>query len=184
MRIEFDSDETFTIEADTVIVSIGQRPNLEESGLKIDTGRGGKIVVDESFSTSREGVFAAGDATTGPSSVIDSMAAGRRAAGRIIEYLTGETSPFVDITSESRGVGDHLEISEDLPRQLRPEMARRPPEKRRRDFEEVASGFTTEQAMAESARCLQCGACCECRECETVCADIGAIDHFREFRRF
>jgi len=184
MRIEFDSDETFTLGADTVIVSIGQRPHLEETGLEVDTGRGDKIVVDESFLTSREGVFAAGDAVTGPSSVIDSMASGRRAAGQVIERLTGEPSPFIDITPETRGVGDHVEISEELPRQWRPEMAQRQPKVRRRDFEEVDFGFTVEQAVAESSRCLQCGACCECRECETVCADIGAIDHFREPKRF
>ena len=53
----------------------------------------------------------------------------------------------------------------------------------RRDFEEVDFGFTAEQVVAESTRCLQCSACCECRVCETVCADIGAIDHFRQPKR-
>lgn len=184
MRIVFDSEETFALKADTVIVSIGQAPNIEETGLDIDTGRGGKIVIDESMATSREGVFAAGDAVTGPTSVIDSMASGRRAAGRAIEYLTGEPSPFVEIVSDMRGVGDFLEISEDLPRRWRPEMAQRQPKKRRRDFDEVAFGLTEEQAVAESDRCLQCGACCECRICESECADIGAIDHFRRPRAF
>jgi NADPH-dependent glutamate synthase beta subunit-like oxidoreductase/formate hydrogenlyase subunit 6/NADH:ubiquinone oxidoreductase subunit I len=184
-RIEYDSDQTFTLEADTVIVSIGQRPHLEETGLggALDTGRGGRVTVDESLSTSRPGVFAAGDVVTGPSTVIDSMACGRRAAGRIIEYLTGEPSPFVEIAPESRGVGDYVEISEDVPRQWRPEMAQRQPKARSRDFEEVDFGFTAEQAVAESRRCLQCSACCECRVCETVCTDIGAIDHFRPSER-
>ena len=184
MEIVFDSDETFELEADTVIVSIGQRAHLEEKGLDINTGRGGRIVVDDSMAASREGVFAAGDAVTGPLSVIDSMASGRRAAGKVIEHLTGEPSPFIEITTETRGVGDHLEISEDEIRQWRPEMAERQPKARRRDFEEVSLGFTTAQAVAESSRCLQCGACCECRVCEEVCTDIGAIDHFRMPRRF
>lgn len=183
MRIVYDSEETFAVEADTVIVSIGQRPQLEETGLAVSTGRGGRVAVDEFFSTSREGVFAAGDVVTGPSSVIDSMASGRRVAGRIIEYLTGESPPFKEITPESRGVGDYLEISEDIPRRWRPEMAQRQPKARRRDFEEVDFGFTAEQVVAESTRCLQCSACCECRVCETVCADIGAIDHFRQPKR-
>ncbi len=185
-RIEYDSDKTFTLDADTVIVSIGQQPHLEETGLggKVSTGRGGRVAVDESAATSRPGVFAAGDVVTGPSTVIGSMASGRRAAGRIIEYLTGEPSSFVEISAESRGVGEYVEISEDIPRQWRPEMAQRQPKARRRDFDEVDFGFTTEQALAESRRCLQCGACCECRVCETVCTDIGAIDHFRQTRRF
>ncbi|UCD58199.1 MAG: FAD-dependent oxidoreductase, partial [Candidatus Hydrogenedentota bacterium] len=184
-RIEYDSDRTFTLEADTVIVSIGQRPHLEETRLadELNTGSGGKIIVDEASSTSRPGVFAAGDVVTGPSTVIDSMAAGRRAAGRIIECLTGEPPSFVELTAESRGVGDYVEISEDVPRQWRPEMAQRQPKARRRDFEEVDFGFTADQAVAESRRCLQCSACCECQVCETVCTDIGAIDHFRPTRR-
>ncbi len=183
-QIVYDSDQTFKLKADTVIVSIGQRPHIEESGLKVDTGRGGRIVVDESMAASREGVFAGGDVVTGPSTVIDSMASGRRAAGRIIEYLTGEPSPFIEVTPETRGVGDHLEISEDVPRQWRPEMAQRQPKARRRDFDEVAFGFTAEQAVAESSRCLQCGVCAECRICESVCTDIGAIDHFRTEKSF
>ncbi len=184
-RIEYGSEETFALEADTVIVSIGQRPHLEETGLGggLDTGAGGRIVVDESLSTSVKGVFAAGDVVTGPSTVIDSMAFGRKAAGRIIEYLTGKPSPFKDITAESRGVGDYKEISEDVPRQRRPEIAQRQPKARTRDFEEIGFGFTADQALAEARRCLQCSACCECRACETVCTDIGAIDHFRSPKR-
>jgi NADPH-dependent glutamate synthase beta subunit-like oxidoreductase/NAD-dependent dihydropyrimidine dehydrogenase PreA subunit len=179
-HIVYDADETFELQADTVIVAIGQRPHLDETGLKLETGNGGRVLVNNCLCTSRENVFAAGDVVTGPSSVIDSMAAGRRAAGQIIARFTGQPAPFADIiTPESRGVGDYLEISEDIPWQWRPEMAQRQPRARRRDFEEVDCGFTTEQAVAESKRCLQCSACCECRICEDVCADIGAIDHFR-----
>jgi NADPH-dependent glutamate synthase beta subunit-like oxidoreductase len=184
LELIFDSEETFSLEADTAIVAIGQKPHLDEFDLGINTGSGGRIVIDEAMGTSREGVFAAGDVVTGPSTVIESMSAGRRAAGSVIEYLTGEPSPFEKITSESRGVGDFLEIAEDIPRQWRPEMAQRQPKIRTRDFDEVAFGFTSEQAVAESSRCLQCGACCECRICESVCTDIDAIDHFRQPRRF
>ncbi len=180
-RIIFDSDQTSIIEADTVIVAIGQRPHLDETRLasELKQGRGGRIVTDASCLTSRPGVFAAGDVVTGPSTVIGSMAAGRQAAGRVIEYLTGEPSPFKEILAESRGVGDYLEISEEIPKQRRPEMAQRQPKARRRDFDEVDFGFTVEQAVAEAQRCLQCGSCCECRICETTCRDVGAIDHFR-----
>lgn len=185
-RIEYDSEQTFTVDADTVIVAIGQQPHLEESGLggRLATGRGGRIAVDECSATSIKGIFAAGDVVTGPSTVIGSMAAGRRAAGKIIEYLTGQPSPFVDLACETRGVGDFIEISEDIPRQWRPEMAQRQPKARRRDFDEVDFGFTVDQAVFEARRCLQCGVCCECRVCETACAEIGAIDHFRPPRRF
>ena len=63
-------------------------------------------------------------------------------------------------------------------------MALRQPKVRRRDFEEVGLGLTVDQAMAEARRCLQCSACCECRSCETVCSDVGAIDHLRTSTSF
>ncbi len=174
----------FSVKANTVIVAISQEPDLEETGLggEFEKGRGGRVIVDERCSTSRKGVFAAGDVVTGPSTVIGSMADGRMAAGRAIEYLTGEPSAFVKLSAESRGVGDYLDISEDTPRQWRPEMAQRQPKVRCRDFEEVSFGLTAEQAVAEAQRCIQCGLCCECRVCETACAEIGAIDHFRPTR--
>jgi NADPH-dependent glutamate synthase beta subunit-like oxidoreductase/formate hydrogenlyase subunit 6/NADH:ubiquinone oxidoreductase subunit I len=184
-KLIFDSEDTFVLKADSVIVSIGQKSHLSEFGIaeQLKTGSNGSILVDDKFSTSRGGVFAAGDIVTGPSSVVNAMASGRNAAGRIIEYLTGNPSPFEQLTPESRGVGEYAEITDDIPRQWRPEMAQRQPRVRCRDFEEVDFGFTMEQAIAEAQRCLQCGSCCECRVCETVCTDIGAIDHFRKPKR-
>jgi len=180
-RLVIEQCNSSVIEADTVIVAIGQRPDLAPCGMdqEIATGRGGRVTVDENSAASREGVFAAGDVITGPSTVVAAMASGRKAACRVIEYLTGEPAPFPDLSIETRGVGDYLEISEDTPRQWRPEMAERQPRIRRRDFDEVDFGFSVEQAKAEARRCLQCGACCECRVCETECREIGAINHFR-----
>jgi heterodisulfide reductase subunit A-like polyferredoxin len=43
----------------------------------------------------------------------------------------------------------------------------------------VELGLTEEQSVAEASRCLHCSSCCECRVCETVCNDIGAINHFK-----
>jgi len=180
-RIVFETERTGAIEADTVIVAIGQRPDLERTGLdkQIRLGRGGRIEVDEKGRTSKPGVFAAGDVVTGPSTVVQSMASGRMAAGRILAFLTGEPMPFVPLTSDARGVGDYPAISEDILRQPRQEPAQRQPKVRRRDFDEVDFTFTPDQAAAEAKRCLACGVCAECRACEAVCADIGAIDHFR-----
>lgn len=183
-RIEFDSQETFDVEADTVIVAISQRPHLDQCGLdrEVETGPGKRIVTDN-CATSRPGVFAAGDAVTGPSTVVQSMADGRKAAGAIIELLTGEKPAFAKNDLEKRGVGEPFEISEDLPKLPRHEMAQRQPKARRRDFDEVDFGFTVEQAVAEARRCLQCGSCCECRICESACEEVGAIDHFRAGKR-
>jgi NADPH-dependent glutamate synthase beta subunit-like oxidoreductase/NAD-dependent dihydropyrimidine dehydrogenase PreA subunit len=184
-RIVYDSEEAIAIEADTVIVAIGQRPDLSVAGLdrELEIGRGGRIVVDPALAASRNAVFAAGDAVTGPSTVIAAMAAGRRAAGELIARLLGGTTPLPELTPGCRGVGEPLPITEDLPTLPRQEMAFRQPKARRRDFEEVSLGLTASQAVAEARRCLQCGSCCECRVCETACTEVGAIDHFRTRRQ-
>ncbi|MFH1572749.1 MAG: FAD-dependent oxidoreductase, partial [Acidobacteriota bacterium] len=171
----------FIYPADTIVVAIGQRSQLGETGLgrQFRTGRGGWVDVDKRFTTSQAGVFAAGDVVTGPDTVVGSMSQGRRAAAGIMEYLTGSFPSWGTLPDESRGAGEHLEISEDTVRRWRAEMPERQPKVRRRDFEEVELGFTADQAVAEASRCLQCSSCCECRVCEGVCTDIGAIDHFR-----
>jgi NADPH-dependent glutamate synthase beta subunit-like oxidoreductase/NAD-dependent dihydropyrimidine dehydrogenase PreA subunit len=170
----------FEANVDTVIFATGQSPNLdfltESSGVDVDRQT---IRVDGGLKTRNPKIWAGGDMVTGPSTVVTSMAHGRIAAGKIIEHLTGLPSPFAEVPLRIRGAGEYTTISENLAQQPRQEMALRQPKVRSRDFEEVGPGLTTDQAMAEARRCLQCSACCECRSCETVCSDIGAIDHFR-----
>jgi len=179
------SGSEFFREADTVIVAVGQRTHIEKTALGRDfsVDGDGRVSVDATLSTSQKGVFAAGDAVTGPDTVVGSMAQGRRAAARIVEYLTGGFPSWGASPDESRGVGDHLEVPERTPRRQRPEMTHRQPKLRKRDFEEVEMGLTVQQAVTEASRCMQCSSCCECRLCESVCADMGAIDHFRTSKR-
>ncbi|MFH1060333.1 MAG: FAD-dependent oxidoreductase [Pseudomonadota bacterium] len=184
-RIVFDSDQEQSIEADSVIVAIGQRPDLGEGplGSEVSLGRGGRLAVDDDLATSRPWVYAAGDAVTGPSTVVQAMAAGRRAAGRIAAALMGSQSPWQELAQHPRGVGEHRAISEDLIRQPRQRMAQRQPRLRRRDFGLVDLGFTASQASEEARRCLQCATCCECLACEDACGEVRAIDHLRPGRR-
>ena len=175
----------FPVTADTVISAVSQRADLDFlPGAGPGEETPAALPVDDRFRSARPGVFAAGDAVSGPATVIAAMADGRMAAARIIEQLTGEpAAAFGKWLPQPRGVGDYLAIAEDVPQQPRQEMASRQPKVRRRDFEEVDFGFTEAQAVAEAKRCLQCGACCECRACETACGEMGAIDHFRTARR-
>lgn len=168
----------FRTNVDTIIFATGQSPNLDflTDGSDVDLERR-TIRVDESLRTRNPKIWAGGDAVSGPATVVASMAHGRIAAGKIMEYLTGLSSEFPELPLRARGVGDYATISEDLPQQPRQEMGLRQPRVRLRDFEEVGLGFTAEQAMAEARRCLQCSACCECRSCEAACSEIGAIDH-------
>lgn len=83
----------FTVEADTVILALGYWPDptIGETTPGLKTHKWGLIEVDpETGTTSREGVFAGGDAVTGPNLVVSAMAAGRRAARSIGEYLNGK----------------------------------------------------------------------------------------------
>lgn len=180
-RIVFDSDETESIEADTVIVAISQRPDLDGTALsqELELGPGGRLRVDGNSAASKSGVFGAGDCVDGPSTVIQAMAAGRRAASRIASWLSDSVEDWQGLTEHPRGVGEHLPISEDLPQEPRQRMAQRQPKVRRRDFHQVELGFTASQAKAEADRCLQCASCCECLACSEVCAEVKAIDHTR-----
>jgi NADPH-dependent glutamate synthase beta subunit-like oxidoreductase/NAD-dependent dihydropyrimidine dehydrogenase PreA subunit len=173
----------FQVRVDTVVSAVGQGTELDFlSGVEGVTESRGTIGVDQRLKTGHAKIWAGGDVVAGPSTVVASMAHGRIAAAMISEYLTGRPAGLFELPVAVRGVGEYTAISEELPQQPRQEMALRQPKVRRRDFEEVGLGLTMDQAVAEARRCLQCSACCECRSCETVCADIGAIDHFRDTR--
>ncbi len=82
----------FTIDCDVVIMALGTSPNplIKSTTKGLETNRRGCIVADEEGRTSREGVFAGGDAVTGAATVILAMGAGRKAAKAIDEYLQGK----------------------------------------------------------------------------------------------
>ena len=79
----------FTVECDVVIMALGTSPNplLKSTTKGLETNRRGCIVADEVGATTREGVFAGGDAVTGAATVILAMGAGRKAAKAIDEYI-------------------------------------------------------------------------------------------------
>ena len=79
----------FELEVDTVIMSIGTSPNplIRSTTPGLETNRRGCFVVDENMLTSREGVYAGGDAVTGAATVILAMGAGKSAAKAIDEYI-------------------------------------------------------------------------------------------------
>ena len=82
----------FVLEADTVVMALGTSPNplIKNTTRGLEVNRWGGIVVDEDGLTSREGVYAGGDAVTGAATVISAMGAGKRAARAIDEYLKGK----------------------------------------------------------------------------------------------
>lgn len=83
-------DSEFTLDVDTVVISIGTSPNplIKNTTDNLEVNRWGGIVVTEDGLTSREGVYAGGDAVTGAATVISAMGAGKVAAKAIDEYLS------------------------------------------------------------------------------------------------
>jgi len=168
---------------DTVLVAIGQTPETkfaEESSVRIS--KWNTIEVDlETMRTSRPGVFAGGDVVVGAGTLVEAIAAGRRAADAMIRYLAGEKMPEPKLTSGAAGP-------------TRPQWN----EQDRVRFEKmladggVAStarvtvtelGYNEEMAQREAARCLNCGLCAECMECVRACKR-NAVEHHQKEEQF
>jgi len=149
----------FTIALDTLIVAIGERPDsdsLASMGLELD--KGGRLRVDaKTLGTHRKGVFAGGDLVTGPNTVVNAIAAGRKAAAVIDRYLRGKElvePPKVKLPAvfvEPAVVSD--EELEDVARVEPPTLNAK---SRKKNFAEVEMVLSVEQATREARRCLRC----------------------------
>ncbi|MFP3869465.1 MAG: FAD-dependent oxidoreductase [Syntrophobacteria bacterium] len=171
----------FVIDCDAVIPAMGQQPEvdwaLEEKGLEVT--RHNTLVVNRyTMQTAIPQVFAAGDAVSGPATVIEAVAAAHKAAEAIHRYIEGEDlkGHVEDLARRPEPGQNWLRIPEDVEKTARTSMRYRDPAERRRSFAEVQRGLSEEEARQEALRCLNCGGCCECKECVRVCV-ANAIDH-------
>lgn len=170
-----------TITADMVMLAIGQSPDTGGiSGLRAsDIDRGGRILVNPAtMGTSQPWLFAAGDAVSGPSSVVEAVASGKKAAAAIDRYLRGEKFlPPVPPAGLSETMVDRLWGNIARRERQRGDMIGL--EERKTSFKEVELGLGVEKAVAEARRCLGCGvfgivdlaSCCSntCRLCSDTC---------------
>ncbi len=162
-----------TINADTIIIAIGQKAVAKDFA-EVERLPYGTIKVDATtLQTNIDGVFAGGDVVAGPSDVIACIAAGKEAAISIDRYLSG-----LDL---SEGRPRVIERVKEVPKErVSPQPRAMMPllglKERRDSFAEVALGFDEKTAMEEAKRCLNCAACSECLECVKVC-EPKAINH-------
>jgi NADH-quinone oxidoreductase subunit F len=170
-RLSVDEDSTQLVDVETIIIAIGQAIDISflSEDSQLERSLWGSLVVDENtLGTNIPGIFAGGDFTTGPSTVVQAIASGRRAALAIGRYLEGDKGrlKIVDEKSAMR-VDDRLaleeENEEDKPRAR---VTLEKPEERSRDFREVERGFDENQAWYEAMRCLRCDLEREMREAE------------------
>ncbi|WP_024286662.1 NAD(P)-binding protein [Cellulomonas sp. KRMCY2] len=173
----------FVIDADTIIGAIGQSTDTGflYNDLPVRLNKWGDIDVDgHTMQSSESNVFAGGDCVTGPATVIQAVAAGRRAAMAIDEFVTrGYVRPSTEDYSCSRGTLEDLPRAEfeEIPKLVRASMPGLRPEARIDSFVEVETGLTEEQARAEAARCLKCG----CAKQNHCALRQEATDHGVEF---
>ncbi|MCP4659908.1 MAG: FAD-dependent oxidoreductase [bacterium] len=178
-RPQFDDETTLHIDADSVILAIGQQADLsffsDEDGVELTAA--GTIKIDPvTLATTAPGIFAGGDVAFGPRIAIEAVANGKRAARSIHEFLSGEKSPTtfeVEVRrippDEYRTVAGYEKCERTHP----PTVA----VGRRTGITEVEDAFDEAAARTQAERCLLCHVdtiydpekCVLCGRCADVC---------------
>lgn len=168
------------IEADTIITAVGQRVEAPwaESEQELEWTRRGTVQVNRNtFQTSIPWVFCAGDAATGPATVVDAIGGARKAALAIRHYIENSDQPLVDDSPVDHTQADNwLSVPGHLEHRQRAVPAQIAPESAVQGFAEVELVLDPQVARQEADRCLNCGVCSECMECVRAC-ERNAIDH-------
>jgi NADPH-dependent glutamate synthase beta subunit-like oxidoreductase len=166
----------FTVEAETVIVAVGQEPEIP-SGFSLSlTGRTISVSPD-SMETSKHGVFAGADCVTGSRSVIEAIAAGRQAAIAIDQYLGGRGVIEVTLAPPEEAIPS-VESNYPSPTAVGTEIPLLSVTERLKGFPLVELPLSPEIAAREAHRCLKCdlpiavdeAKCRSCYVCQLVCS--------------
>jgi len=181
----------FVIACDAVIPAIGQQVATDwmTDDCSLECSSRHLIIADpETGQTSLPHVFAAGDAVSGPATVVEAIAAAHKAAEGMDRFLKGvlETEKSARPASEPRPLSGAVvdtsaectwaDIPVDCAPVSREKLTHADWAARAASFDEETIGFSPEQAHREAERCLNCGVCCECMECVRSC-EAKAIDH-------
>jgi putative selenate reductase len=158
----------FQIEADTIVVAVGQNADLRFlEGSAVHVRENGSIAVAaDTGLAGLPGIYAGGDVVSGPQSIIAACAHGRRAAEKICAQVGIEFEPpqsFPSPLSEE----EIRQVKRVRARREAQQVAERIPLGRRRGFELIDATLTEEAARKEAARCVQCASFCD--KCVEVC---------------
>lgn len=170
----------FTLEVDTVIAAVGQAPAASFLGKEVETSRRGNRILTRdpnTPATSHPGIFAGGDAVTGPATAVEAIAAGKRAARAIDAYLRGNSESVLESAQKAERQKMSTPVIEQTKRFQRCRAPGLAVDERLGGFDEVVSVLSDEQAVDEALRCLHCclGAmvnqekCVSCLTCVRVC---------------
>ena len=176
----------FVIACDALIPGIGQQIDMSWTagapGLEL-TSKNTFRVNPHTFQTSVPNVFAAGDAVTGPATVIEAVAAGHKAVAAMLRFINNEDLDqyAAELAVEEPPGTDWQEIPQEIEKAPRVLSGHLDPIQRSKNFAEVDRNFSEEEAQKEAARCVDCGGCCECGQCVSVC-EAEAINHSMQDR--
>jgi NADPH-dependent glutamate synthase beta subunit-like oxidoreductase len=168
-------DSEFVMPADALIAAIGQQ--VEHHWLSAVDGlewsrRDTLRVNTVTMATAVPGIFAAGDAVTGPATVIEAIGGGKRAASGIHRYLSGIPQPKMPPVPVRRQRVEWTEVPSKTKMVLkRPEMPLLNMDRRRTTFQQVELGYTENMVREEARRCLRCDICRRCGLCVQICRD-------------
>ncbi len=145
-----------------IFLAIGSKGTAKLEIPGIESGPRGRITADDATArTSAPDVFAAGDAVSGLSTVIEAIAGAHKAVTSIDLYLRGEDPESVAGTEEK---GQKISLDRSRVKYSKSSAAEKIP------------ALSEDAAVSEAARCLNCGVCAECMECVRAC-ERSAVDH-------
>lgn len=150
----YDENETSTLHGSSILMAVGQKTDLSFLGeeLELEVNRGLISVEPSTMKTSMDKVFAVGDVTTGPKTVVGAIADGKKASVAVHSFMTGETEsdpcrPLGSLIAFDASAVAHSSCAR---------LAERPREERGLHLED-SYGLTWEQVRKEAKRCFNCG---------------------------
>jgi NADPH-dependent glutamate synthase beta subunit-like oxidoreductase len=150
----------YIMNLDMIVKAVGQHPDsasLNLGNIRIDKSE--RLMADQrTLATNVKGIFAGGDAMTGPATVIEAIAAGQRAAGSIRDYLHGKELSNIVHRNGNKPIPYSFDppTEEETRHKPRVHIPEIPISNRKTSFDEVVVGYNPRDAKNEASRCLRC----------------------------
>ena len=173
----FDTNRLLTLEADQVILAVGQGTDLAVlEGSAVENNRGFIVADPNTKMTNVPGVFAGGDGQHGPRTAVEAIRSGKIAAASMDAWLRGATLDNETGKAVKRADVTPLNVNADDRSNLRRAMM---PERTVEEtvgegnYVRIEEGLTDAMAKNEARRCLRCDICIGCGLCMAACSEMG-----------